>query len=78
MEELTKEFIAESLEGLERMDLCLTELEKRPGDGELVSEIFRAIHAIKGTTPFWGLDGWRRWRTRARARWERCAIRSWR
>jgi two-component system chemotaxis sensor kinase CheA len=54
VEELTKEFIAESQEGLERMELCLTELEKRPDDGELVAEIFRAVHTIKGTTGFLG------------------------
>lgn len=52
VEDLTKEFIAESHEGLERMDLCLTELEKRPGDRELVAEIFRTVHTIKGTTGF--------------------------
>jgi two-component system chemotaxis sensor kinase CheA len=54
VEELTKEFIAESQEGLERMELCLTDLEKRPDDGELVAEIFRAVHTIKGTTGFLG------------------------
>lgn len=52
MDELTKEFVAESQEGLERMELCLTDLEKRPGDVELVSEIFRTVHTIKGTTGF--------------------------
>ena len=54
MDELTKEFVAESQDGLERMELCLTELEKRPGDTELVSEIFRAVHTIKGATGFLG------------------------
>ena len=54
MEELTKEFIAESHDGLERMELCLTELENGPGDSKLVSEIFRAGHTIKGTTDFLG------------------------
>ena len=56
MDELTKEFIAESQEGLDRMELCLTELEKRPGDKELVAEIFRAVHTIKGTTGFLGFS----------------------
>jgi two-component system chemotaxis sensor kinase CheA len=56
VEDLTKEFIAESQEGLERMELSLTELEMRPDDGELVSEIFRAIHTIKGTTGFLGFS----------------------
>jgi two-component system chemotaxis sensor kinase CheA len=53
---MTKEFLAESQEGLERMELCVTELEKRPGDGELVSEIFRTVHTIKGNTGFLGFD----------------------
>ncbi|HWB31943.1 MAG TPA: chemotaxis protein CheA [Acidobacteriaceae bacterium] len=56
MEDLTKEFLAESREGLERMELCLTELEQRRGDGELVSEIFRVVHTIKGATGFLGFD----------------------
>jgi two-component system, chemotaxis family, sensor kinase CheA len=54
VDELTKEFIAESVEGLDRMERCLTELEVRPEDGELVAEIFRAVHTIKGTTGFLG------------------------
>ena len=54
MEDLTKEFVAESREGLERMELCLTELEQRHGDMELIGEIFRAVHTIKGTTGFLG------------------------
>jgi two-component system chemotaxis sensor kinase CheA len=54
VDELTKEFVAESQEGLERMELCLTDLEKRPGDLDLVSEIFRTVHTIKGTTGFLG------------------------
>ena len=56
MDDLTKEFIAESQEGLDRMERCLTELETRPGDSDLVGEIFRAVHTIKGTTGFLGFD----------------------
>jgi two-component system, chemotaxis family, sensor kinase CheA len=54
VDELTQEFIAESLEGLDRMERCLTDLEVRPHDGGLVAEIFRAVHTIKGTTGFLG------------------------
>jgi two-component system chemotaxis sensor kinase CheA len=54
VDELTKEFVAESQEGLERMELCLTDLEKSPSDVELVAEIFRTVHTIKGTTGFLG------------------------
>jgi two-component system chemotaxis sensor kinase CheA len=56
VDDLTKEFIAESQEGLDRMERCLTELESRPDDAELVGEIFRAVHTIKGTTGFLGFD----------------------
>ena len=31
VDDLTKEFIAESQEGLDRMERCLTDLETRPG-----------------------------------------------
>ncbi|MDP9038309.1 MAG: chemotaxis protein CheA [Acidobacteriota bacterium] len=54
MDDLTQEFLAESQEGLDRMERCLTEFERRPGDTELVAEIFRAVHTIKGGTGFLG------------------------
>jgi two-component system, chemotaxis family, sensor kinase CheA len=57
VDDLTKEFIAESQEGLDRMERCLTELETRPGDtAQLVGEIFRSVHTIKGTTGFLGFE----------------------
>ena len=57
MDDLTREFIAESQEGLDRMERCLTELETRPGDSaQLVGEIFRSVHTIKGTTGFLGFE----------------------
>jgi two-component system chemotaxis sensor kinase CheA len=54
MDELTREFLIESQEGLDRMERCLTDLEERPQDKELLGEIFRAVHTIKGTTGFLG------------------------
>ncbi len=56
VDELTREFLIESQEGLDRMERCLTELEDRPEDGELLAEIFRAVHTIKGTTGFLGFS----------------------
>ncbi len=56
MDDLTKEFLAESMDGLDRMEWCLTELEQRPGDRELLGEIFRAVHTIKGSTGFLGFN----------------------
>ncbi len=54
MDELTREFLIESQEGLDRMERCLTELEEKPGEMPLLAEIFRAVHTIKGTTGFLG------------------------
>lgn len=54
MDDLTREFLIESGEGLDRMERCLTDLEKTPGDAGLIAEIFRSVHTIKGTTGFLG------------------------
>ncbi|MGH9605727.1 MAG: chemotaxis protein CheW [Terracidiphilus sp.] len=54
MDELTREFLIESQEGLDRMERCLTELEGRPQEMELLADIFRSVHTIKGTTGFLG------------------------
>ncbi|MFC5863766.1 chemotaxis protein CheW [Acidicapsa dinghuensis] len=54
MDDLTREFLIESQEGLDRMERCLTDLEERPGDTNLLSDIFRSVHTIKGTTGFLG------------------------
>ncbi len=54
MDELTREFLIESQEGLDRMERCLTDLETRPGDTGLLADIFRSVHTIKGTTGFLG------------------------
>jgi len=64
MDELTREFLIESQEGMDRMERCLTDLEMRPADGALLAEIFRAVHTIKGTT---GFLGFRRLETLAHA-----------
>ena len=54
MDDLTREFLIESQEGLDRMERCLTDLEERPQDTALLAEIFRSVHTIKGTTGFLG------------------------
>jgi two-component system, chemotaxis family, sensor kinase CheA len=50
MEEIIKEFVVESREGLDQVDRDLVELEKLPDDMERVARIFRAIHTLKGTS----------------------------
>ncbi len=49
MDEVIKEFLVESNEGLDRFDRDLIALEKDKTSRELLDSIFRAIHTIKGT-----------------------------
>ncbi len=51
-----REFLIESNENLGRLDQEIVELEKDPGNSELVASIFRTIHTIKGTCGFLGFD----------------------
>jgi len=54
MEEIVKEFLAESAEGLDRLDRNLVELERDPKSHERLGEIFRAVHTIKGSSGMLG------------------------
>lgn len=54
MDDIVKEFLIESNENLDRLDRNLVELEQSPRDQELLADIFRTIHSIKGTTGFLG------------------------
>ncbi|MBI5756193.1 MAG: chemotaxis protein CheA [Nitrospirae bacterium] len=54
MQELIQDFIVETEEILEGLDQCFVKLEEAPGDLELINEIFRAAHSIKGSAGFLG------------------------
>lgn len=49
-QELTKEFIIESFEFLDKLDEDLLSLEKGDCTSELINRVFRAVHTIKGTS----------------------------
>ncbi len=49
IDEILKEFLAESRDGLDRFDADLVALEENPSDREKLSCIFRTVHTIKGT-----------------------------
>ncbi|MEB3701747.1 Chemotaxis protein CheA [Candidatus Bealeia paramacronuclearis] len=55
MDELLEEFITEACENLEKLDNDLVILEKDPNDVQLLGNIFRTIHTIKGACGFIGL-----------------------
>lgn len=56
MDELVEEFLVEAKDGLEMLDNDLLSLEKSPEDGELVDNLFRVMHTLKGTCGFLGLS----------------------
>ncbi len=56
MKEIFDSFIVETKELLDKLDLDLVELETRPDDTDLLNEIFRSFHTIKGTSGFLGLE----------------------
>ncbi|MBI3452294.1 MAG: chemotaxis protein CheA, partial [Rhodospirillales bacterium] len=55
MDDLLRDFLTESAESLSVLDLELVKLERNPNDPELLGNIFRLVHTIKGTCGFLGL-----------------------
>jgi two-component system chemotaxis sensor kinase CheA len=56
MKEIVESFIIETKEILDKLDVDLVEMEKRPDDIDLLNSVFRHFHTIKGTSSFLGLD----------------------
>jgi len=54
--EIAKDFVIESNEILDQVDLQLVELESSPGDTNVINSIFRTIHSIKGAAGFLGFE----------------------
>jgi two-component system chemotaxis sensor kinase CheA len=53
-QEIIKEFLIESSEGLTRLEQEIVDLEKCPSDPALLGSIFRTVHSIKGACGFLG------------------------
>ena len=56
MEDLVREFLLESHEGLDRMEQCLGQMAQASVGSEPLREIFRSVHTIKGATGFLGFE----------------------
>ncbi|WP_439816209.1 hybrid sensor histidine kinase/response regulator [Zavarzinia sp. CC-PAN008] len=55
MDDLLREFLTETFESLDVVDRELVKLEQDPNNKEVLSNIFRLVHTIKGTCGFLGL-----------------------
>lgn len=52
MEEIIAEFITEAEESLDKIEPMFVELEQKGQDAEMLNEIFRSMHTIKGAAGF--------------------------
>ena len=55
MDDLFSEFLTETAESLDVLDTQLVTLEQDPNDAEILNNIFRMVHTVKGTCGFLGL-----------------------
>lgn len=53
-DDIVREFLEESRDNLDQLDGDLIALEGRPTDPDLLAQVFRTIHTIKGTCGFLG------------------------
>ncbi len=58
--QMAEDFLEESSEHLEQLNLDLLKLEDSPGDEELINKIFRTVHTLKGGASFVGMDNIKR------------------
>lgn len=56
IQEIIDDFLLEADELISSLDTNLVKLESQPNDLDLLNEIFRAAHTIKGTSSFLGLE----------------------
>src|SRR5436305_5261616 len=55
MDDLLREFLTETNESLDRVDVELVRFEQDPNNARILGNIFRLVHTIKGTCGFLGL-----------------------
>jgi len=55
MDDLLREFLTETNESLDVIDVELVRFEQEPNNAEILANIFRLVHTIKGTCGFLGL-----------------------
>lgn len=55
MDDLLQEFLTETAESLDVIDLELVRFEQEPNNAKILDNIFRLVHTIKGTCGFLGL-----------------------
>ncbi|MFD1704231.1 chemotaxis protein CheW [Methylopila henanensis] len=55
MDELLRDFLTETAENLDQVDVELVRFEQEPANDKILGNIFRLVHTVKGTCGFLGL-----------------------
>jgi two-component system, chemotaxis family, sensor kinase CheA len=55
MDDLLREFLTETNESLDTVDVELVRFEQDPNNAKILANVFRLVHTIKGTCGFLGL-----------------------
>src|SRR5882672_2964921 len=55
MDDLLREFVTETNESLDVVDVELVRFEQEPNNAQILGNVFRLVHTIKGTCGFLGL-----------------------
>jgi len=53
--ELIREFVEEAVSHVDVVEVGLLKLEEGSGDADIINNIFRAVHSVKGTAGFFNL-----------------------
>ncbi|MDY6972640.1 MAG: Hpt domain-containing protein, partial [Thermodesulfobacteriota bacterium] len=53
---MLRDFLEEAPEHLDQLNLKLIQLEKEPEEDELIDDVFRTVHTLKGSAAFVGLE----------------------
>ena len=56
LQQMLQDFLGEALELLDQLNLNLIQLEEEPDNADLINQIFRIAHTIKGSAGFAGLE----------------------
>ncbi len=56
MESLKEKFVEEALEYLDQLEVALLKLESTPEDQDLIEQIFRIMHTLKGNSAMFGFN----------------------
>jgi chemotaxis protein histidine kinase CheA len=63
MDDLLREFLTETNESLDTVDVELVRFEQDPNNEKILGNIFRLVHTqSKGPAASSGCRGWKRWR----------------